>query len=583
MRDLAGKSFLKGDFIIVHGDVVSNYPLDSALRLHRERRKKDKTSYMTMLLREAGTNHRTKAHDISPVFVIDPTRNRCMHYEQMASGESHRIKLNPEILKECDEIEIRQDLIDCGIDICSPEVLDQWSENFDWQAPRRDFVQKSLLDEIISMNKIHTHIITDHYAARVRNLRSYDAVCRDILGRWAYPICADNNLAQNQAYRLYRGNCYREDGVSLASTAEIEDKSMAGRGSTIGEGARITNSVIGRNCKIGQNVQIKDSHVWDNVTIKDGTTVQHAIIAQSVVIGEHCKVNEGALLGFEVQIAENTTIPARLRIAKGGEDKAVGRGGLGHLVEDSDDSDDEHDREALGSLGSPGFYRQLQHTHSSDSVSTIHSTLSAEGVEAIGERSRTASFGSVTSEDSGNRMNLDFHHAAVTDILEGLQRGTDPATMRLELTSLRMAENSSEHQVQRAVVVALMKRLAGLIEGSGDIKAAVSQAITPEICKELIAPRFDPNANQEADQVEFLLLMQGDLCQRNKSVTLMPFICNALYMNDTIESEGFEQWWNDERSSTGEEMVKIRVAMKPFMDAIEDDEEESSEEESDDE
>ncbi|KAG9873229.1 nucleotide-diphospho-sugar transferase, partial [Aureobasidium melanogenum] len=232
-----------------------NLPIEAAIAAHRQRRTKDKNAIMTMVLREAGTAHRTKMQRVSPVFVLDPTKNRCLHYEQMRPNQpSHLVTLDPDILKEHDELEIREDLIDCGIDICTPDVLALWSDNFDYEAPRKGFLHSVLKDYELNGKTIHTHIVDEHYAARVKNLRAYDAVTKDILSRWAYPICPDSNLVRDQTYRLTKGNVYREEGVVLARSCHIGPRTVIGRATAIGDGSEISNSVIGRRCIIGRNV-----------------------------------------------------------------------------------------------------------------------------------------------------------------------------------------------------------------------------------------------------------------------------------------------------------------------------------------
>lgn len=54
------------------------------------------------------------------------------------------------------------------------------------------------------------------YAARVHNLRSYDAVSRDLLARWAFPFVPDTNVFYKagpwgpSSYRYARGHkCVR--------------------------------------------------------------------------------------------------------------------------------------------------------------------------------------------------------------------------------------------------------------------------------------------------------------------------------------------------------------------------------------
>lgn len=45
-------------------------------------------------------------------------------------------------------VQLRTDLEDCFIDICAPEVLMLFTDNFDYQHLRRDFVKGLLSDEV---------------------------------------------------------------------------------------------------------------------------------------------------------------------------------------------------------------------------------------------------------------------------------------------------------------------------------------------------------------------------------------------------------------------------------------------------
>lgn len=42
----------------------------------------------------------------------------------------------------------------------------------------------------------------------MHNLRSYDAVSRDVLARWVYPFCPDTNLSSETEYQFRRGHVY---------------------------------------------------------------------------------------------------------------------------------------------------------------------------------------------------------------------------------------------------------------------------------------------------------------------------------------------------------------------------------------
>jgi translation initiation factor eIF-2B subunit epsilon len=53
---------------------------------------------------------------------------------------------------------VRFDLLDCHIYACSPELLVQFSDNFDYQDIRRDLVHGLLNDSVMSKH-VFSHIV----------------------------------------------------------------------------------------------------------------------------------------------------------------------------------------------------------------------------------------------------------------------------------------------------------------------------------------------------------------------------------------------------------------------------------------
>ena len=47
----------------------------------------------------------------------------------------------------------------------------------------------------------YTHVLNSEYAVRVHDAYTYDAVSREIIGRWAYPFVPDANLLPGSTYR----------------------------------------------------------------------------------------------------------------------------------------------------------------------------------------------------------------------------------------------------------------------------------------------------------------------------------------------------------------------------------------------
>ena len=118
------------------------------------------------------------------------------------------------------EVELRNDLVDSGIDVCSVDVPPLFSENFDYQDLRRDFMTGILTSDLLE-SKIFVHVApaAPHsadaangraagegslwmprrgkgwgYAARVKDTQSYDAISKDILARWLAPLGPGGNM-----------------------------------------------------------------------------------------------------------------------------------------------------------------------------------------------------------------------------------------------------------------------------------------------------------------------------------------------------------------------------------------------------
>ncbi|KAF1985380.1 hypothetical protein K402DRAFT_413249 [Aulographum hederae CBS 113979] len=590
MRALDQRNILVNDFILVYGDVVSNFPLEGALAAHRARKAADKHAVMTVVLREAGVAHRSKAQGTSPVFVIDPSKNRCLHYDHILPGqESRYVNLDAELLSEHPEIEVRTDLIDCGIDICTPDSLAQWTEHFDYEAPRRNYLKGVLEDYELNGLTIHTHIISDHYAARVRNFQAYDSISKDILSRWTYPLCPDSNLLQGQTYQLQKGNMYKEDGVILARSCTVGRKTVIGKDTSVGDGSVITNSIIGRRCQIGKNVTIDGAYIWEDTVIGDGSTVTQAIVAAEAQIGKRCTIEPGALLSYGVRVSEGMTIRRNTRLTRvkrkreDGESfvaesdvGVVGEKGEGYVYGDSDDETEDSEIHANTGLA----YNMASLALSNESISTLQSE--EDDIDFIDrDRSARESIHSVGSEESGVRHATDFHHEAVKGIVESLEKGDETENIALELNSLRMATNASFHQLRRAVAESFMKRISQVMEEGVPTQEAVKNVLPQH---KGIFPRilFDKNKAEKEDQKDFLLSMQTDLVKRKNGDLMFVAVAIELYNNmEVIEAEGLEEWWEDEKSQSTDELRRVREKMKVFIERIT--EESSEEEDSDDE
>ncbi|KAG0647048.1 eIF-2B GDP-GTP exchange factor subunit epsilon [Hyphodiscus hymeniophilus] len=604
LRDLDARDLITGDFLLVHGDLVSNLPIDGALARHRARRIADKNAIMTMVLRAGGLGeHRTKSQGITPVFVIDPAKERCLHYEEMHPLQANKyVNIDPDLLSEHTEMEIRTDLIDCGIDICTPDVLALWAESFDYEVPRRHFLHGVLKDYELNGKTIHTEVVEDHYAARAFNLQSYEAISKDVLSRYTYPLVPDSNLLSGQSYGFEKGGICKENGVMLARTCKLGKRTVLGTDTSIGDGSTVSNSIIGRRCQIGKNVTINDAYIWDDVVVGDGSKVERAIIASEAVVGSNCTIRPGALLSYGVRIAAFKEVSPNTRITRAkrkpeddfdhdrplesvpSEPAIVGDGGEGYAL--TNDSDDEED-------GPEAFHTNLVYSTahlniSSESISTLTSDLSA-ATPTI--RSRLSSFtGSISDDDgAGGSSNENFHHEAVAGLLDTLREAKDFDSAKLEFMGLRLSNDATDHQIRRAIATAFTKRISQLVENDKmDAFKASLQTFSMSGAVKFLNEVAVGTAKKEDDQVDFIRALQKDLVHRNSGETILFAVCKALYDLDVLEEEAYARWWNDcEEMGEGEdgEMKRVREKTGVFVEwldnASEDEESDSDEEESD--
>jgi translation initiation factor eIF-2B subunit epsilon len=61
------------------------------------------------------------------------------------------------------------------------------TDNFDYQDLRTDFICGVLGSEILG-HRINTHVVQGAYAARVKDLWTYDSISKDVIHRWTFPM-----------------------------------------------------------------------------------------------------------------------------------------------------------------------------------------------------------------------------------------------------------------------------------------------------------------------------------------------------------------------------------------------------------
>ena len=307
LREIDAQSLIRTDFVLVSGDLVSNMQLQEVIQRHRELKKKDKTLVMTCVYKRAKPKHRTRSAEDDIFICTSASDGQLLHCEKPMKKRRMNIPLS--LLEEHREIEVHYDLLDCHISICSPSVPQLFMDNFDYQT-RHHFI-RGIINEDILGNHIYTHVISDQYAARVCNLNTYDAISKDVIHRWVYPLVPDNT---DDACSYSRRNIYLNTNVSLAFGCELNEDVVIGRNTSIGVNTQITKSSIGHNCRIGDRVVIEGAYIWDNCVVEKGSNVCRSILCDSVYVKANVVIESGCILSYGVIVGPDFTVKKGSRL-----------------------------------------------------------------------------------------------------------------------------------------------------------------------------------------------------------------------------------------------------------------------------
>lgn len=137
LRLIDQKDVIKHDFVLLSGDTVANVRLAPILEAHKARREKDKNAIMTMVMKPIGQpKQRLRVGDSELLVVVDPATRRLLKYVEHEAGRGSAASVasvDAALFGERDRVQVRTDLLDTQIAICTPEVLMLFSDNFDYQ------------------------------------------------------------------------------------------------------------------------------------------------------------------------------------------------------------------------------------------------------------------------------------------------------------------------------------------------------------------------------------------------------------------------------------------------------------------
>ncbi len=261
------ESFLNEPFIVVSGDVITDFDLKELVGFHEFKKSK-----LTLGLTS----------------VPNP-----LQFGIVITDKSGKIQ---KFLEKPGWGEVFSDTINTGIYVIEPEILDFIPPNIPF-----DF-SKDLFPLLMEKGIELFGFKLKGYWKDVGNPDAYREVHKDILtGKVRITI-------PGEVKEFPEGTLIVQGKVELPKSLKVKGTVVLGEGVEIGEGTLISNSVIGKNTYIGKRSRIENSVIWESVKVGDDAKLKDCVICSYTEIGNRVKAQKGAVISQKVKIEDDVQI-----------------------------------------------------------------------------------------------------------------------------------------------------------------------------------------------------------------------------------------------------------------------------------
>ncbi len=269
------EKFLDERFIIISGDVLTDYRLDQLIRFHEQ-----KGAEATIAL----------SRQTNPLqFGIVMTEK---------DGKIARF------LEKPSWGQVFSDTINTGIYIMEPSVLTRIppQEEFDFS--------KDLYPAMLRAGAPLYGFISESYWKDVGNLNEYLLANYDALSG-KVKITLPDYISDD--------GIWRHETAQISTEAVIKPPALIGPGTVIEENVILENSIVGGNCHIGASSRIQDTILWDDIHIGENSTIHKDVIGFRTRIGRDVFISDNCFISDDVVIGKGATVKTNIKIWPGKE------------------------------------------------------------------------------------------------------------------------------------------------------------------------------------------------------------------------------------------------------------------------
>ncbi|HKI51557.1 MAG TPA: mannose-1-phosphate guanyltransferase [Geothermobacteraceae bacterium] len=270
----AAAKYLDERFLIISGDLLTDFDLGAVLRFHEEKQAKATIT-------------------LTP--VPDP-----LQFGVVITDKQDKIT---KFLEKPGWGEVFSDTINTGIYVLEPEVLDliPEGENRDWS--------KDIFPELLAADDALYGCKLSGYWADIGNTDAYLESCRDI-ANGKVTVNVRETRASDEP-RLFIGE---EAAIDRTDLSNLQGLVVIGDNTRVNGRARLKNSIIGRNCIIEEDVELEDAVLWDGVYLKKGCKITGAVLCHNVRAGSGVQIEPGAVIADETNIGADALIRKDVKV-----------------------------------------------------------------------------------------------------------------------------------------------------------------------------------------------------------------------------------------------------------------------------
>jgi len=298
LRKINSEKLITNDFVLVRGLVIGNFNLEKAFNYHLAKKKEDPYVILTSIMKKYKNDKFVKTKYDENFMIVNKQTNQILQYESLREGNqitlNENIKFNLSKPKSGNEqpsasqYEFKTNLFDAFIDICAPDVLNHFADNFDYHSIRDDLYRNIIVNEIFSDKFILYELSENDYLGIIKNFESYLKVNLEIINRWAHPITLENlhiSAKLKTSYKIRNPNIYTDGSDVVIDTNTKKLFSVVlGADAEIGGYTEMNGSVIGKQVKIGENCRIKNSIIMEGAIIYDNCVIENSFIGKNTEI-----------------------------------------------------------------------------------------------------------------------------------------------------------------------------------------------------------------------------------------------------------------------------------------------------------